>query len=89
MLDNYKRYEMMSARILFTHGFLPHGYSTWEKRSSTALTTANMVGKSPVLCLELQTIGSQGIMQSVRKRYVNLTETNEDGLKATINAFKK
>ena len=88
MASNYMRYEMMSCRLLFTHGFLPNKHNGWVKNSGTSLTTANMVGKRPILCLELQVPGTQGIMQVVCKNYVNLTETDEARLKTTLEAFE-
>ena len=87
MAENYKRYEMMSSRLLFTHGFLPQEHDAWSKRSGSSFATARMVGKCPVLRLERQSLGTQGIMQVVRKNYINLAETDEERLKATLQGF--
>ena len=88
MNENYLRYEMMSCRLLFTHGFLPHEADAWSKRSDSSFATARMIGSSPVLRLERQSLGTQGIMQVVRKSYVNLIETNEERFKSTLQEFE-
>ena len=88
MNTDYKRYEWMSCRLLFTHGFLPNKHNRWSKYHGATLTTAEFVGRCPMLRLELQSLGKQGVMQVVRKNYVNLTETDELRLKLTIEAFE-
>jgi hypothetical protein len=87
MNAEYKRCEMLSARLLFTNGFLPSRKGVWTKRTPKALTTARMGNKCPILRIEGNELSYEGIMLRVGIKYVNIPVVGEAGLAGAIDAI--
>ena len=81
-----KRYEIMSSRLLFTHGYLPNRQGDWIKRDDRLLAIARI--ELHVLCLELSTVINGRTMSSIRKHYVNLTQCDEVRLQRALEGFE-
>ena len=87
MNAEYKRCEMLSARLLFTNGFLPSRKGVWTKRTHNAMATARIGKKWPILRIEVNELSYEGIMLRVGIKYVNIPVVGESGLAGAIEAL--